>query len=433
MHFRQSLLVAAATFTLSTNSFAETGTFSTLTYNVAGLLELFSSADTDRQSATEQISCYVNAYDIVNVQEDFNYHAALYDTCNTHTHRTATTGGMGFGSGLNTMSYYPFPNVYRESWNACNGVDCLTPKGFTLTQVQLSEGVYVDVYNLHTQAQVEEADLNARRANLLQLVDYINTHSADNAVIVMGDTNTRYTRTGDNIRTLIDIGFHDVWIDMIRQGDTPALGADALVCDPKITDAQCEIVDKVLYRNNAYITLTPTDYQVRTDDENSQGEKLSDHPPISTQWQYHTNANLQLSDYTGGTGGNFFSDVTTVASSQTPETVWLRAGSRVDQIGLSTDTGTNLVHGGNGGTYQSMTLQANEHISKVDVCIGERNGSDRVFYVSVTTTNARTLSGGATTANCTQYQAPSGWKISGFHGRAADELDALGVIYSPLP
>ncbi len=46
-------------------------------------------------------------YDIVNVQEDFNYHAALYAD-DHHPYRTATSGGAGFGDGLNTLSDHPF-------------------------------------------------------------------------------------------------------------------------------------------------------------------------------------------------------------------------------------------------------------------------------------------------------------------------------------
>jgi hypothetical protein len=28
--------------------------------------------------------------------------------------------------------------------------------------------------------------------------------------------------------------------------------------------------------------------------------------------------------------------------------------------------------------------------------------------------------------------APSGWQVSGFHGRAGDEVDRIGVIYNPV-
>jgi hypothetical protein len=33
-----------------------------------------------------------------------------------------------------------------------SGADCLTPKGFTFMRAQVSEGVWVDLYNLHADA-----------------------------------------------------------------------------------------------------------------------------------------------------------------------------------------------------------------------------------------------------------------------------------------
>src|SRR5690348_10327655 len=50
------------------------GSFNVLTYNVAGLPQILSSATTPRDSSTALIGRLINAYDIVHVQEDFNYH-----------------------------------------------------------------------------------------------------------------------------------------------------------------------------------------------------------------------------------------------------------------------------------------------------------------------------------------------------------------------
>ncbi|WP_430460315.1 jacalin-like lectin [Thalassolituus sp. LLYu03] len=416
---------------LAFNAQADSGQFSTLTYNVAGLLEVFSSAESDRQSATEQISCYVNEFDFVNVQEDFNYHAALYDTCDDHPYRSATTGGMGIGSGLNTMSRFEYQDWERVSWDDCNGVDCLTPKGFTLARTRLAEGVYVDIYNLHTQAQTEDADLSARRANLLQLADFIEENSAGNAVIVMGDTNTRYTRDGDNMWELLNRGFSDAWLNLVRNGDVPASGADALVCDPKITSADCEIVDKIVYRSNGFITLNASLYEVRQDDETSDGLKLSDHPPVQTNFSWSTRADRQLSDPFGGPHGTAFNDVSLLPDNPATKTVSLRAGSRVDQLGITLSNGFVSTHGGSGGTAKSLTLNSGEYLASLNVCSGKKDDHTRIFYAKFTTTSGRTLSGGSTTSSCTTFTAPSGWQIVGFHGRAGDELDKVGVIYAP--
>ena len=111
---------------------------------------------------------------------------------------------------LDEVAYLRFASVYRSfssaddfervKWNNCTGTNCLTPKGFTLARVRLAEGVYVDLYNAHPNADDTDDALAARRANIAQLSAFIQANSAGNAVIVMGDTNTRYTRTGDSIR-----------------------------------------------------------------------------------------------------------------------------------------------------------------------------------------------------------------------------------------
>jgi len=86
---------------------AESGTFSVLTYNIAGLPDGISSAPTPRAEATTAIGQRIGPYDLVHVQEDFNYHATLY-AADSHPYRTPTSGGAGIGSGLNTLSSLPY-------------------------------------------------------------------------------------------------------------------------------------------------------------------------------------------------------------------------------------------------------------------------------------------------------------------------------------
>ncbi|MEJ2669595.1 MAG: jacalin-like lectin [Gammaproteobacteria bacterium] len=414
-----------------------------MTYNIAGLLEPFSSAPSPRRQATEQISCYVNAFDIVNVQEDFNYHAALYDTCNRHPpqNRTPTTGGMGFGSGLNTMSYFSFEPAKRVTWKNCSGVDCLTPKGFTLTTVRLEQGTYLDVYNLHAQAQNQDKDAANRRANIQQLLDYINEHSSQNAILIMGDTNTRYERRSDNMERFIEAGFKDVWVELYRNGALPPKVSESndnptakplLSCHPVTTSAQCEIVDKVLYRDNRYLTLTPLYYVLREDDINQQGQKLSDHPPVAVHWLYTTNPMIQISDPIGGGGGNSFNHVNSITNGNNITRIAIRTGARVDQVELTMSDNTVYVHGAEGGNPSELILHEDEYLTDLAACVGTKNGSNRIFYISFTTNHDRTLFGGNITDYCEHWSAPSGWQIQGLHGRSGQELDQVGVIYSPL-
>ncbi|PWI13122.1 endonuclease [Streptomyces sp. Act143] len=427
-------LTAAA----STAAAADAGTFSVLSYNVAGLPESLSSAPTPRESSTTAIGQRIAPYDIVHVQEDFNYHAYLYAADTAHAYRTPTSGGAGIGSGLNTLSKLPYDegDFERVRWNSCqyDSGDCLTPKGFTFMRERLAEGVYVDFYNVHTNAGTNDGDLASRADNLNQLTAFIKSHSAGNAVVVMGDTNTRYTRSGDTIGEFAAAnGLTDAWVQLIRGGTPPAKGSDALVCDqtqPTVPNT-CEVVDKVLYRGSKLVSLDATYYNnehakfLTTD-----GLMLSDHDPVTVGFSWSRNAAFQLSDQFGGPHGDYFTDIDSVPAGARATTVGVRAGSRVDQLSLTLANGTTLAHGGTGGTAASLALGSGEYVTTAQLCQGEKDGHTRIFYAKFTTNLGRTLAGGTTTSDCVTRTAPSGWQIAGLHGRAGDEVDKIGFIYT---
>ncbi|MGW2825975.1 jacalin-like lectin [Streptomyces sp. NPDC001443] len=408
-----------------------TGTFNVLTYNVAGLPEGLSSGHP--ATDTPLISPRLGAYDIVNVQEDFNYHAALY-AGDDHAYRTATSGGAGIGDGLNTLSDYPFEDFQRVGWNDCTGTDCLTPKGFTLARVRLAEGVFVDLYNVHTNADDTDDALAARRANITQLSAFVQANSAGNAVIVMGDTNTRYTRSGDNIRTLADgNGLTDAWVKLVKGGSRPTQGADALLCPTTAPTDDCEVVDKILYRGSRLVTLDATRYH----DEwakflDPAGGNLSDHFPHTVDFSYTLNSALRASDFFGGTGGTAFNDADDLPAALAPRTLTLRGGARLDAVSLTHDGGTALAHGGTGGTAVSLTLASGEHLTSVTLTEGQKSGQTRIFSAAFGTDKGRGLIAGTATSDTKTFTAPSGWQIVGFTGRSGDEIDKLGVVYAPI-
>lgn len=348
---------------------ADSGSFNVLTYNIAGLP--LGLGDSDPETNTPLIGQRLGPYDIVNVQEDFNYHASLYAN-DKHLYRTATSGGAAFGDGLNTLSDHPFEDFQRVKWNNCTGTNCLTPKGFSLARVRLAEGVFVDLYNVHTNADSTDDALAARRANVEQLSDFIQANSAGNAVIVMGDTNTRYTRTGDNIRTLLsENGLTDAWVKLVKGGTPPAQGGDALVCDAAAPANDCEVVDKVLYRGSKLLNLTATRYAndwkafLRSD-----GKHLSDHFPHAVDFSYTLNSSLRASDFFGGPHGTAFNDADDLPANPAPRTLTLRGATRLDAVSLTHDGGTALTHGGTGGTATSLTLASGEHLTSVKLTQG---------------------------------------------------------------
>lgn len=137
---------------------ASSDDFTILSFNVAGLPQILQSNDVpgDKTTNTATIGQDFAKYNfsVIHVQEDFNYHATLYANDN-HPYRTATSGGAGIGSGLNTLSNFDWVDFERVKWDTCSDAsenDCLTPKGFTFMRVRIDEGVYVDFYNLHADA-----------------------------------------------------------------------------------------------------------------------------------------------------------------------------------------------------------------------------------------------------------------------------------------
>lgn len=176
------------------------------------------------------------------------------------------------------------------------------PEGLHADPGAPGEGVFVDLYNLHPNADDTDDALAARRANIAQVSAFIKANSAGNAVIVMGDTNTRYTRAGDNIRTLVDDnGLTDAWVKLVKGGTAPTQGADPLLCPTSAPTNDCEVVDKVLYRGSNLVNLTATRYN----DEwakflDSSGGNLSDHFPHTVDFSYTLNTKLRASDFLGG-------------------------------------------------------------------------------------------------------------------------------------
>ncbi len=278
---------------------AVAGTFSVLTYNVAGLP--FNLSGSNPVVNSVQISPRLNGFDLVVVQEDFSFHEDLVSQILHPFQSVKDTTDVQFvidqfppgaspqlGDGLNTFSFHAFGDFTRVTWNECfglfdNGSDCLAPKGFSFARHEVEPGVFVDVYNLHSDAGGDEGSLDARRKNLRQLADFIVVTSDGNALIVLGDFNSRYTRAGDILPEFVaTTGVSDVWIDLVRGGNVPAVGPSLQDgCAISFADADCERVDKIFYRNGIDVELEALSHAVPEDWVDTMGEQLSDHEPVS--------------------------------------------------------------------------------------------------------------------------------------------------------
>lgn len=260
---------------------------SLLTYNIAGLPERISAAKTSRSTSIAEIGVKVEPFDIVNVQEDFNYNTAFYSG-NQHPFRTSTRGKIPYGDGLNTVSKYPIIEYHRIPWRNCSGSDCWTVKGFSFAKIQLASQVVVDVYNVHANAGHTARASKARRENLRQLAAYIHEHSADQPLIVMGDFNAHYTFKKDNLHEFIlTTGLTDGWVAFLQKGIFPEIVPKFISLEKLTLRNETESLDKIFFRNSKNIQFSVVDYQVEIARfKNRAAQDLSDHLAVSMELEW---------------------------------------------------------------------------------------------------------------------------------------------------
>jgi endonuclease/exonuclease/phosphatase family metal-dependent hydrolase len=252
---------------------AEPGTFTLLTYNVAGLPQGISSSNPEVNMP--QISPLLNTFDVVVAQEDFWYHAELSaDAEHPYVSVPWPEELQAFiGDGLNRFSQFPFEPVERTAWPGCNGQtdcasDCLATKGWSFARTTLAPGVEVDVYNLHMEAGGCPEDIAIREQSAMDLAAALGDQSADRAVVMAGDFNLRFSDPEDipPLETLLQAGLRDV--------------CQEVGC----TDGN---IDHVMIRDGADVRLESVRWWQATEfvDQRS-GDPLSDHPAVAVELRY---------------------------------------------------------------------------------------------------------------------------------------------------
>lgn len=258
------------------------------------------------EAGATDIGNYLKAkgIDVLAFSEDFNYHdnliAPLSDDYMIGTYRGGlnvnnynlnirfNTDGLEF---LTRKAAATFSNESWTEWNQCNGkftngADELIRKGFRYYTIDLGDGVLVDVYTMHMDADTDPEDNAARASQWTQLCNVIKAANTGRPVIVMGDTNSRYTRDDilnlftNPLSDLYDV--RDVWVEKCKGGTYPTLGSDALMVG-QLGYTEGEIVDKVIYLNpkNASLALTANSITFDKDGYvNASGEQLGDHVPV---------------------------------------------------------------------------------------------------------------------------------------------------------
>ncbi len=251
---------------------ATSGAFTLLTYNVAGLPQGASASNPQANMAL--ISPLLNKYDIALVQEDFVFHNELASQIR-HKHKStpkAPASQLRSSDGLNRFSVFPFSRFERKAWQTCSnasGADCLASKGFSVAETELAKDVKIAIYNVHFDAGGQQEDIEARRLQIQQLLDDLNSRAAGRAVIVAGDFNLDVANRSQDVplfQTLLqDAGLTDA--------------CQATSCDT-------ELVDRVLFRASSTIDLTVTQWQTDPDFVDGQGQKLSDHFAVGVSFAW---------------------------------------------------------------------------------------------------------------------------------------------------
>jgi endonuclease/exonuclease/phosphatase family metal-dependent hydrolase len=287
----RSLAALFAAALLATGAPARAGSFTVLTYNVAGLPASFGG---EGEVNNVLVSPLLNGFDLVVIQEDFFFHDDLTHAIDyPYVSEKSVTGAAGSGDGLLRLSQSPFSDFVRVPWDACfgtltNASDCLTPKGFSVARHELEPGVFLDVYNHHAEAGGDLEDQAARLIGLRQMVDFAEVYSAGNAMLLMGDINSRYNEVGEILHEVVaDLTLSDVWIELTRGGVFPVEGAPRLEDCADPAGGDCERIDKVFYRSSDALLLTPTSYAVPDEEfQDDAGIPLSDHLPVVASFDY---------------------------------------------------------------------------------------------------------------------------------------------------
>ena len=286
------LLCAAVPTAVFAQETAEEGSLKLLSFNVSGLPIIGTSQGTAGSSGNKKsaiIGEYLNGldFDMIGVQEDFNYHKGLAEQMTEFPYQTVHSGGVPAGDGLNIFSRRGIYNVERVTWNEASGVlaganDRLAPKGFVYAVAELCDGVYIDFYVLHADAGIDSGSVAARADNYRQLAAHINARKYDRAVVVLGDFNGTLARNrGDDLygNLIVPTGLADVWAELFN-GVNCDYG-DGSSWNPSYGES----IDRVMYKNGGGVTFTPKtfEYIMMTD---AQGKTHTDHMAASATLTY---------------------------------------------------------------------------------------------------------------------------------------------------
>ena len=320
--------------------------FKVASLNVDGLPQkiLFIKTNPDGPAAdgSARIGKYLSqkGYDIVCMQEDFNFHGVIEPWIEDDYQIDTWSGPVGTDVPGKKIDYMHLQNLRfdcdglgtiwknnitltsseRVNWDATFGKfshanDEMITKGFRRYELTMPFGVDLIVYNMHMDAgddpdEMAGNDANDRAARLAewqQLKEDVLAHLNDRPILIMGDMNSYYCRDQiqkNFINEISDSGLgtaSDVYIELMKDGIYPNPVEGIVYGDEEgnVFDGQgnvfdFEVLDKIIYINPTQGTeINPVAYQLDKEGYTYNGKPLGDHYPVVATFE------VMVKGYTG--------------------------------------------------------------------------------------------------------------------------------------
>lgn len=305
------------------------GTFTAVALNVDGLPNKVATISLNEDGpggdGTKKISQYIasKGYDMVGCSEDFNYHGSLISWLQDDyswgaVRATLSISGLPWDQifqgkfrfdtdGLNLLWKNSKIKAENESWTEWNSMEATdgnqyVRKGYRHYDVTLGleGGPVIDVFVLHMDAGSNEAVINSRHSQWEQLCDAVNATDPTRPKLIIGDTNSRWTREDIKAHFMNRLNgslkAHDVWVELYRGGVYPTTSMEDLTDQSNLNNYnRYEVVDKIIYVNpkdNSTLQLKPTKFKIEQDytydyiDHDGNTKPLGDHRPVVVTFKY---------------------------------------------------------------------------------------------------------------------------------------------------
>jgi exonuclease III len=313
-----------ATLSISKTRYMQEGELTAVALNVDGLPAAVQATvlgftvktidlnpDGPMAEGSKLISQYLASknYDLIGFSEDFNFHSELMSLLSGYSAGTqratipAKVEVLSSGvdptfdtDGLNLIWKNSACTASKESWTKWNQTTSTDgnqyiKKGYRHYDLTLPDGTIIDVYILHMDAG-EATD--SREAQWRQLAEAVNATDSSRPKLILGDTNSRWTREdiASNFMARLNKSLiaTDVWVEFFRDGHQPTTDmADLTDQSNPENYANYEVVDKIIYVNpwiGNTVQLVPQTFRIEQDytydtvDHDGNTKPLGDHRPV---------------------------------------------------------------------------------------------------------------------------------------------------------